>query len=228
MEKEKVEKIRIPVRRINYTPEFGDFDFSRTKDGFLKITITVESSKRSIKADRLFIYDHRKQVVEIAQSYGGEGYDGFLLQDLTQIIRQPALVQVVQVGNREHINLYDYSGETPEAMMTVQWLIWKAGSHYEILRDYSYWSWSTTARSRTGRHEECVLVSITDNKRRILLYLSGVNTHSEKMHMILGSEMKWITREEAEYLKKEMKFIPGCLPIHQLKPERLKELGIIL
>jgi hypothetical protein len=228
MEKERVEKIRIPVKRINYTPEWRDFDFSRIGDGFLKIIITVDSTKRSIKADRLFMYDHRKQVVQVAKHYEGEGYDGFLLHDLTQAVRQPGLIQVVQVGNREYVNIYDCSGETPDAVMTIQWFIWKAGSRYEILRDYSHWSWNTTAQSRTGRHEECAFVSVTDSKRRVLLYLSGVNTHSDKNYMVLSNEMKWVTDEEAARLKEEMKFIPYYQPVHQLKPERLEELGIKL
>jgi hypothetical protein len=228
MEKERVEKIRIPVKRINYTPEFRDFDFSRVGDGFLRITVTVDSIKRSIKADRLSIYDHRKQVVQVAKSYDGEGYDGFLLHDLTQVIRQPGLVQVVQVGDREYVNIYDCSGNPPDAVMTIQWFIWKAGSRYEILRDYSYWSWRTTAQSRTGRHEECAFVSITGPKRRVLLYLSGVNARCDKYYMVLEGTQRWITDEEATRLKEEMKFIPYYQPVHQMKPERLKELGITL
>jgi hypothetical protein len=79
----------------------------------------------------------------------------------------------------------------------------KHNAGYSIQKDESIFSFRSDSSSRTGRHEEMLLLALTDKKNKLAVYKDGYANvgHGGPQIVLLGSNIKEMAEEEYDLME---------------------------
>ncbi|RMD64101.1 hypothetical protein D6833_04835 [Candidatus Parcubacteria bacterium] len=151
------------------------------------------------------MFDHRPATLQAAKAINPEASweDRRKAEEvLTEAVRQPAKVVVMEKTDGEktfyYVNLYPANGQKPTALFSETSYTGKHNAGFEIKEDNALWSWTSESSSRTGRHWEMMLVSLTDDDHKVIVDSYGYANigHSDENLTVIGSEIRQMAEEE--------------------------------
>ena len=180
--------------------------------GFLRFTI--QSTGGGVDVGRkLFVFDHRPAVLRVVKKVidpKALWEDRRKAEDtLVKTIRQPAKVVVMEKTDKKktfyYVNLYPVNGQKQKltALFSKTSYISKHNAGFEVKEDNAFWSFTSESSSRTGRHQEMVLVALTDDDHKVIVDSYGYANigHSDKNLTVVGSKIRQMAEEELAVLK---------------------------
>jgi len=165
--------------------------------GFVRFTI--QSTGGGVeKGQRLYVFDHRPATLGVAKAiWNGQRAKLEGKKELQTVVSHPAKIVVMEkvVGEDRvypYINLFPANGQEPTALLSETLYVGKHNACFKIRENNGLWSWTSESFSRTGRHQEMVLVALTDDDHRIIVDSYGyVNIgHSDEHLTMIDAEIR--------------------------------------
>ena len=191
------EKILETNANISLRPWIDDMELGQ---GFVKLCI--RSSEGANMGEKLYVFDHRPEVVESVAKAVGENGTWDDMSMAAKAIDKPAKVIVmkkrVYIGETEreflYINLFPIKdGKIPTTLLARVVLVGKHNANFSIMENHALWSWKSRSSSRTGRHWGMELVSLTDEAHCVIV---KENIRGDVSLTVLGLERRDRVPEE--------------------------------
>ena len=158
---------------------------------------------------KLFVFDHRPATIQAAKAikpnkapWESRRKAEEALAALSAAVRQPAKVVVMEKVDGErtfpYVNLYLTKGQEPTALFATTSYVGKHNAGFEFAEDNAFWSWGSESTSRTSRHWEMVLVTLTDDDHKVIVDSYGYANigHSDKNLTVITTDIRQMASEE--------------------------------
>lgn len=156
---------------------------------------------------RLYVFDHRPEVVKAAKMI--EAFNSSVdnkardeaKKSLEDVFHQSAKVVVMEKSDKsesfQYLNLFP-TDQSPTALLSETSYIGKHNASYNIKQDSGLWTWTSESSSRTGCHTELVLVALTDNDHKVIVYSDGYAniSHSDDNLLVIGFDIQQMPEED--------------------------------
>lgn len=191
------EKILEVDANISLRPKISDMELGQ---GFVRLCF--QSNEGVNRGEKLYIFDHRPEVVESVAKAVGENGTWEDINKAIKAIEKSATVIVmkkrVYIGETKmefpYINLFPIKdGKIPTTLLSRVVLIGKHNANFWVLENHALWSWRSRSFSRTGRHWGMEMVCLTDEAHRIIV---KENIRGHVSLTVLGLERRDRVSEE--------------------------------